>query len=236
LQGDFRVGNWLVHPDLDRIESNGESRSIQPRVMDVLIFLADHYGEVLPKELIIETIWPDTFVTDEVLTNAISELRKAFDDDAKHPHIIETIPRRGYRLIAEVTSARSEEGQSFEHYEIVRKLGEGGMGEVNLAQDTISKRPVALKFIRPEKEADEIWHRRLKREARAAASLDHPYICKVYETGSLDGRSFIAMEYVEGESLRERLTKAVLPLEEALRISVEITETLEVALFAASDE
>ena len=59
MKGDFRVGNWLVHPDLDRIESNGESRSIQPRVMDVLIFLAEHAGEVLPKEHIIAAIWPD---------------------------------------------------------------------------------------------------------------------------------------------------------------------------------
>ena len=103
MKGDFRVGEWLVHPDLDRIESEEDSRSIQPRVMDVLVYLADHSGEVLSKELIIGTIWPETFVTDEVLTNAISELRRAFGDDAKHPRVIETIPRRGYRLIAEVT-------------------------------------------------------------------------------------------------------------------------------------
>jgi serine/threonine-protein kinase len=197
--------------------------------MDVLVYLADHSGEVLSKELIIGSIWPETFVTDEVLTNAISELRKAFADDAKNPRVIETIPRRGYRLIAEVSFVEEEDEKALEPYQIIRKLGEGGMGEVHLAQDTILKRPVALKFIRPEKEADDIWHRRLKREARAAASLDHPYICKIYETGSLNGRNFIAMEYVEGESLSKRLAKGALPLAEALRIGLEITEALEVA-------
>ena len=85
MNGHFRVGEWLVHSDLDRIESKGESQSIQPRVMDVLIFWAEDSGEVLPKEHIIGTIRPDTFVADEVLTNAISELRRASNDDAKNP-------------------------------------------------------------------------------------------------------------------------------------------------------
>ncbi len=66
--------------------------------------------DLLPKEKIIRAVWPDTFVTDEVLTNAISELRKAFGDDAKNPTFIQTLPRRGYRLIAPVSSLKAQQG------------------------------------------------------------------------------------------------------------------------------
>ena len=158
----------------------------------------------------------------------ICELRRAIDDDAKNPRVIETIPKRGYRMIAEVSFPEDQEN-SLERFRIGRKLGEGGMGIVHLAQDTLLERPVALKFLRPEREADEIWNRRLKWEARTAASLDHPYICKVYETGNLNGRNFIAMEYVEGERLSDRLKRGPLPLLEALRIGLETIEALEAA-------
>ncbi len=99
---ELRVGEWLVEPDLNRISRQGAVVSIQPKVIDVLLCLADHPGEVLSKEKIIRTVWPDAFVSEEVLSYSISELRKAFEDDARNPHIIQTIPRRGYRLIASV--------------------------------------------------------------------------------------------------------------------------------------
>ncbi len=99
---EMRVGEWLVEPDLNRISRQGTHVSIEPKVVDVLLCLADHPGEVLCREKLIQTVWPDTFVSEEVLSYSISELRKAFVDDAKNPHIIQTIPRRGYRLIAPV--------------------------------------------------------------------------------------------------------------------------------------
>jgi Tol biopolymer transport system component/DNA-binding winged helix-turn-helix (wHTH) protein len=99
VEGEFRIGEWLVQPELNRIAGpRGETR-LEPKVMDVLVHLARHAGEVLPKERIIRAVWPDTFVTDDVLTHAISELRKAFGDPSKDSKIIETIPRRGYRLL-----------------------------------------------------------------------------------------------------------------------------------------
>jgi TolB-like protein/Tfp pilus assembly protein PilF len=99
---ELRVGEWLVEPDLNRISSRGMVVSIEPKVIDVLLFLAEHPAEVLSRERIIQTVWPDTFVSEEVLSYSISELRKAFMDDARNPHIIQTIQRRGYRLIAPV--------------------------------------------------------------------------------------------------------------------------------------
>ena len=84
-------------------------------------------------------------------------------------------------------------GTKLGRYEIRSKLGEGGMGEVYLAQDTQLDRRVAIKLLPPETISDEHARKRLVREARAAATLDHPHICSVYEVGEADGRSFIVM-------------------------------------------
>ena len=86
-------------------------------------------------------------------------------------------------------------------YRIDSPLGAGGMGEVFLAQDTLLERRVAIKLLPADVQTDPIARGRLRREALAAASLDHPFICKVYEIGDAEGRLFIAMEYVEGETL-----------------------------------
>jgi len=103
----FRVGDWLMEPDLNRISRADKVVPIEPKVLEVLLFLAEQPGEVLSPKDIIRRVWPDTFVSDDVLTHSISELRKAFGDDAKNPHIIQTIPRKGYRLIASVTRQAS---------------------------------------------------------------------------------------------------------------------------------
>jgi adenylate cyclase len=100
----LQVGEWTVEPDLNRMTKGDAAVSVEPKVMDVLVFLAARPGEVLSKEEVIRSVWPDTYVSDEVLTYSISELRKAFGDDARNPHIIQTVPRRGYRLIAGVAA------------------------------------------------------------------------------------------------------------------------------------
>ena len=117
-------------------------------------------------------------------------------------------------------------GLEFGRYVIRGKLGAGGMAEVFLADDTQLGRRVALKFLPPETEADPLAQRRLLREARAAATLDHPHICAVYEVGETDGRSFIAMQYVEGETLDARLRRSPLELPEILAIAVQIVDAL----------
>ena len=99
---EFRVGEWLVERDLNRITKADKTILIEPKVIEVLVCLAEYPGEVLSKETIMRTVWCDTFVSEEALTYCISELRKAFEDDARNPHVIQTIPRRGYRLIAPV--------------------------------------------------------------------------------------------------------------------------------------
>jgi DNA-binding winged helix-turn-helix (wHTH) protein/TolB-like protein len=108
MQGDFRLGHWLVCPKLNTVQADGRAVRLEPKFMQVLVCLADRPGEVVSKEELIRAVWLDTFVTDDVLTRAISELRRVLGDDAKQPHVIETVARSGYRIIASVQ--RSEEG------------------------------------------------------------------------------------------------------------------------------
>jgi len=102
VEGDIQVGQWLVQPKLNTISGDGKTAHVEPKAMQVLVFLAEHAGDVMAKERIIQAVWADTFVTDDVLTRAISDLRKAFEDDPHEPRVIQTIPKGGYRLIAPV--------------------------------------------------------------------------------------------------------------------------------------
>lgn len=98
----FFVAGWLVQPALNRMERGGETVQVEPKVMQVLTVLADHALEPVTREALFETVWAGTFVTEDTLTRCISELRKLFDDDARRPRVIETIPRVGYRLLLPV--------------------------------------------------------------------------------------------------------------------------------------
>jgi serine/threonine protein kinase/dienelactone hydrolase len=125
--------------------------------------------------------------------------------------------------------ARDLIGRTIAHYRIVEKIGQGGMGEVFLADDTSLHRKVALKFLPPEMQQDSVAHKRMLREAHSAAALDHPYICSVHEVGNSEGKDFIVMEYLEGQTLKERLAKGPLPLDETIRTASEVAEALEEA-------
>ena len=100
MQGRFQIEGWIVEPQLNNLTHGSQTLHIEPKAMQVLVCLAEHAGEVVAKERLIRAVWADTFVGDDVLTRTISDLRKAFEDDAKQPRFIQTIPRGGYRLIA----------------------------------------------------------------------------------------------------------------------------------------
>jgi serine/threonine protein kinase/Tfp pilus assembly protein PilF len=120
-------------------------------------------------------------------------------------------------------------GQTVSHYKILSKLGEGGMGVVYRAEDTRLKRTVALKFLSPQAVGTKEDKTRFIHEARAAAALNHPNICTIYEIDECEGRSFIAMECVEGESLKARIQSGPLPLDQVIEIGVEIAGGLQEA-------
>ena len=122
------------------------------------------------------------------------------------------------------------EGESFAgRYEILDELGRGGMGIVYKASDTKLKRIVALKFLPPELTVDSETKDRFVREAQAAASLDHPSICTIHEIGEADGKPFISMAYIEGQTLRERIRTGPLPEDESLEIAIQVADGLEEA-------
>ena len=102
MDSGFRLGDWLVFPKLNNLSANGKTVHLEPKVMQVLVCLAEA-GDLVSKEALMRKVWADTFVTDDVLTRSISELRKAFADDPKHPRYIQTVPKGGYRLIPAIT-------------------------------------------------------------------------------------------------------------------------------------
>src|ERR1700747_2139867 len=117
-------------------------------------------------------------------------------------------------------------GQTISHYRLVEKLGRGGMGEVYLAEDKQLGRKVAIKFLPAEVAGDERSKQRLLREAKTAATLDHPNICAIYEVGEDGGDSFIVLQYIEGETLAARLRRHLPDLREALAIAAQVADAL----------
>ena len=108
-------------------------------------------------------------------------------------------------------------------YRITDTLGEGGMGVVYAAIDEQLERPIAVKVLRQESAADPAARERFSREARLAASVNHPHICQLYEIGESDGRLFMAMERLEGEPLAARLSRGAMPIAETVQIGLEGT-------------
>src|SRR5689334_24823303 len=107
-------------------------------------------------------------------------------------------------------------------YEILSPLGAGGMGEVYRARDTRLERTVAIKVLPNHLSSNPELKQRFEREARAISSLNHPHICHLYDVGSQNGTDFLVMEYLEGETLSDRLAKGALPIDQVLKIGREI--------------
>ena len=248
-----RVGSFELNLQTGELRSADATVLLREQPFQVLRMLVERDGKIVTRTEIKERLWPnDTIVDfDHSINVAIGVLRRAFGDSAATPRYIETLARRGYRLIAAIEwleskpaegnaaavgNARAQlgdlTGKKVCQYRVLEVLGGGGMGMVYKAEDLKLGRRAALKFLPEELAEDPIALKRLEREAQTASALNHRNICTIYDIEEYEGQPFIAMELLEGETLQQRLADSApgaMPTILLIEIAVQLCDGLDAA-------
>jgi len=246
----LRFGDFELDVRAGELRKHGVRIRLQDQSFQILRMLLERPGEVVLREEIRQKLWPNNTVVefDHSINAAIKRLRNALLESAEEPRFIETLAKRGYRFAGQVTEETKENakelpriaseptpavdtgdlsGKTFSNYRVFERLGSGGMGVVYRAEDLKLGRQVALKFLHlPEDELPDSVTGRFEREARAAAALNHPHICTVHSVDHFAGQPVIVMELVEGETLESRLSRGLLPRDEAVALAIQIAGAL----------
>jgi DNA-binding winged helix-turn-helix (wHTH) protein/tetratricopeptide (TPR) repeat protein len=256
FSGRVRLRDFELDLKTGELCSGDNSRTLlREQPFQVLRMLVANGGQIVTREEIRRTLWPGSTIVDfdHSINVAIGILRKALGDSANNPHYIETLARRGYRLMVPVewleppteTPVSDEPaamppngflaslvGKKVSHYRVLEVIGGGGMGMVYKAEDLKLGRSVAVKFLPEDLAGDPVALQRFEREAQTASALNHPNICTIYQIEEHEGQPFIAMELLQGENLRDRLSASMqkpLPLRELLETSAQICDGLQAA-------
>jgi len=232
----FRFGAFAFDVSSRELRKGGTRLRVPDQSLAILAMLLDRPGELVTREEIQARLWPHGTIVEfeHSVNSAVKRLREALLDTAATPRYIETLPRKGYRFIGQLETDTPEAaalapGAVISHYRIVAEAGRGAMGVVYKAEDLTLGRTVALKFLPEELAAHPPALERMRREARMIGALNHPGICTVYELGEAAGRVFLAMEFLEGESLRARMARGPVSEAEFFAIAMQVARALDSA-------
>ena len=250
IAGSIRFGKEF---ELDlrsyELRRSGRGQKLERIPMEILILLIERAGHLVTREEIAARVWgKETFLdTDNSINGAVRKIRLVLRDDPDEPRFVQTVVGRGYLFIAsqlETTVTRQEEppsgstdasliGKRVGDYRILSLLGAGGMGLVYKAEDLRLGRQVAIKFLSPELADDPAALERIEREARIASALEHPNICSIYRLAEDEGRPFIVMPLLAGQTLRDWIDagprNATTCAREIVGIALQMTDALDAA-------